>query len=189
MGRTVPKSKRAAYVYDRDFIVVDDISGVLKMRSQCAIDGYGFLSADGDPRNPQEIAPIIREQMAAWPDPRPISPANYINDLTNVYFIFDYFVVSVQSDSTTFDATASYGFNGPIALMQWYVDGVLIVDGLAPAVSMAVGEHQISVKLTDIYSNSQTFNFDYTQPDTTSFQFIGGEDVDFIDDDPFDFIG
>ena len=38
MARSVPKCKRAAYVYDRDFIVVDDISGVLKMRSECAID-------------------------------------------------------------------------------------------------------------------------------------------------------
>ena len=72
MARSVPKCKRAAYVYDRDFIVVDDISGVLKMRSECAIDGYGFLSSQGDIRNPQEIPPIINEQMAAWPDPRPI---------------------------------------------------------------------------------------------------------------------
>ena len=70
MARSVPKCKRAAYVYDRDFIVVDDISGVLKMRSECAIDGYGFLSSQGDIRNPQETPPIIREQMAAWPDPR-----------------------------------------------------------------------------------------------------------------------
>ena len=63
MARSVPKCKRAAYVYDRDFIVVDDISGVLKMRSECAIDGYGFLSSQGDIRNPQEIPPIINEQM------------------------------------------------------------------------------------------------------------------------------
>jgi hypothetical protein len=59
MARSVPKCKRAAYVYDRDFIVVDDISGVLKMRSECAIDGYGFLSSQGDIRNPQEILQLF----------------------------------------------------------------------------------------------------------------------------------
>jgi hypothetical protein len=63
MARSVPKCKRAAYVYDRDFIVVDDISGVLKMRSECAIDGYGFLSSQGDIRNPQEIPLLL---MNKW---------------------------------------------------------------------------------------------------------------------------
>ena len=63
MARSVPKCKRAAYVYDRDFIVVDDISGVLKMRSECAIDGYGFLSSQGDIRNPQEIPQLL---MNKW---------------------------------------------------------------------------------------------------------------------------
>ena len=102
MARSVPKCKRAAYVYDRDFIVVDDISGVLKMRSECAIDGYGFLSSQGDIRNPQETPPIIREQMAAWPDPRPIgqniftpSPDLGFNFITGEYF---YFIDDVQFD-------------------------------------------------------------------------------------------
>jgi len=190
MGRSVPKSKRAAYVYDRDFIVVDDISGVLKMRSQCSLDGYGFLSSQGDPRNPQEIAPVIREQMAAWPDPRPIGPANYLPEPDYVYFIFSYFVVSVQSGSTTFDATASYGFNGPIASMAWSVDGDEVATGLVPEVPMDAGDHIISVVLTDIYGNSQTFSFDYTQPAFSSeFDFISGEQFLFIDNEPFDFIG
>jgi len=108
MARSVPKCKRAAYVYDRDFIVVDDISGVLKMRSECAIDGYGFLSSQGDIRNPQETPPIIREQMAAWPDPRPIGQPVFtpsfeyeqgidlgFNFITGEYF---YFIDDVQFD-------------------------------------------------------------------------------------------
>lgn len=92
MARSVPKCKRAAYVYDRDFIVVDDISGVLKMRSECAIDGYGFLSSQGDIRNPQEIPPIINEQMAAWPDPRPIGQPVFTPspDYQPVYLGFDF---------------------------------------------------------------------------------------------------
>ena len=90
MARSVPKCKRAAYVYDRDFIVVDDISGVLKMRSECAIDGYGFLSSQGDMRNPQEIPPIINEQMAAWPDPRPIGQPIFTPSPDYQYYGFDF---------------------------------------------------------------------------------------------------
>ena len=115
MARSVPKCKRAAYVYDRDFIVVDDISGVLKMRSECAIDGYGFLSSQGDIRNPQEIPPIIREQMAAWPDPRPIGQPVFTPSPDYQYFLFNYFVSDIADDSSTFDATASVGLNAPIA--------------------------------------------------------------------------
>ena len=90
MARSVPKCKRAAYVYDRDFIVVDDISGVLKMRSECAIDGYGFLSSQGDIRNPQETPPIIREQMAAWPDPRPIGQPIFTPSPDYQYYGLDF---------------------------------------------------------------------------------------------------
>lgn len=188
MGRSVPKSKRAPYVYNRDFIVVDDISGVLKLRSQCAIDGYGFLSSQGDPRNPQEIAPVIREQMAAWPDPRPITPAEYINDLDVVYFLFNYVVVSVASRQTVFDATASIGFNGPIASMAWSVDGVYDTSGLVPTVTMDAGLHTISVLLTDTYGNQQTFEFEYTQPDV-GLDFVSGEQFMFISGGAIDFIG
>ena len=163
MARSVPKCKRAAYVYDRDFIVVDDISGVLKMRSECAIDGYGFLSYQGDIRNPQEIPPIINEQMAAWPDPRPIGQPVFTPEPDYQYFLFNYFVSSVNDESTTFDATASVGFNAPIASMAWSVVGVYVVSGLTPTVTMSGGVHTISVLITDDYGNQQTFSFEYEQ--------------------------
>lgn len=70
--------------------MVDDISGVLKMRSECAIDGYGFLSSQGDIRNPQETPPIIREQMAAWPDPRPIGQPIFTPSPDYQYYGFDF---------------------------------------------------------------------------------------------------
>jgi len=189
MARSVPKCKRAAYVYDRDFIVVDDISGVLKMRSECAIDGYGFLSSQGDIRNPQEIPPIIREQMAAWPDPRPIGLPVFTPSPDYQYFLFNYFVLSVQSGSTTFDATASVGLNAPIASMDWYVDDVYVVSGLIPTVTMSGGVHTISVLITDDYGNEQTFTFEYEQPIYLGFDFIDGEPFLFIDNEQFDFIG
>ena len=189
MARSVPKCKRAAHVYDRDFIVVDDISGVLKMRSECAIDGYGFLSSQGDIRNPQETPPIIREQMAAWPDPRPIGQPVFTPSPDYQYFLFNYFVLSVQSGSTTFDATASVGLNAPIASMAWSVDGVYVVSGLVPVVTMTQGLHDISVLLTDLYGNEQTFTFEYEQPIYLGFDFIDGEPFMFIDNEQFDFIG
>ena len=163
MARSVPKCKRAAYVYDRDFIVVDDISGVLKMRSECAIDGYGFLSSQGDIRNPQEIPPIINEQMAAWPDPRPIGQPVFTPEPDYQYFLFNYSVLSVQYGSTTFDATATVGLNAPIASMAWSVDGVYAVSGLVPTVPMTNGLHDISVLITDLFGNEQTFTFEYDQ--------------------------
>lgn len=189
MARSVPKCKRAAYVYDRDFIVVDDISGVLKMRSECAIDGYGFLSSQGDIRNPQEIPPIINEQMAAWPDPRPIGLPVFTPSPDYQYFLFNYFVLSVQSGSTTFDATASVGLNAPIASMDWYVDDVYVVSGLIPTVTMSGGVHTISVLITDDYGNQQTFSFEYEQVIDLGFDFIDGEPFLFIDNEQFDFIG
>ena len=189
MARSVPKCKRAAYVYDRDFIVVDDISGVLKMRSECAIDGYGFLSSQGDIRNPQETPPIIREQMAAWPDPRPIGQPVFTPSPDYQYFLFNYFVLSVQSGSTTFDATASVGLNAPIASMDWYVDDVYVVSGLVSTVTMMGGVHTISVLITDDYGNQQTFSFEYEQGVDLGFNFITGEYFYFIDDVQFDFIG
>jgi len=174
MARSVPKCKRAAYVYDRDFIVVDDISGVLKMRSECAIDGYGFLSSQGDIRNPQEIPPIIREQMAAWPDPRPIGQPVFTPEPDYQYFLFNYFVSDIADDSSTFDATASVGLNAPIASIAWSVDGVYVTTGLIVTLLMSVGVHDISVLLTDLYGNEQTFAFEYTQGVlVVDYEFIG----------------
>lgn len=189
MARSVPKCKRAAYVYDRDFIVVDDISGVLKMRSECAIDGYGFLSSQGDMRNPQEIPPIINEQMAAWPDPRPIGQPVFTPEPDYQYFLFNYFVSSVNDESTTFDATASVGLNAPIASIAWSVDGVYVTTGLTALLTMIAGAHDISVLLTDLYGNEQTFTFEYDQPVYLGFDFIDGERFLFIDNEQFDFIG
>ena len=188
MARSVPKCKRAAYVYDRDFIVVDDISGVLKMRSECAIDGYGFLSSQGDIRNPQEIPPIINEQMAAWPDPRPIGLPVFTPSPDYQYFLFNYFVSDIADDSSTFDATASVGLNAPIASIAWSVDGVYADTGLIVTMLMSVGLHDISVLLTDLYGNEQTFTFEYTQ-EYYGFDFIDGEPFLFIDNEQFDFIG
>ena len=97
---------------------------------------YGFLSSQGDIRNPQEIPPIINEQMAAWPDPRPIGQPVFTPSPDYQYFIFNYFIVSVQPRATTFDATASVGFNAPIASVEWSVDGVYVISGLVPVVTM-----------------------------------------------------
>ena len=164
MARSVPKCKRAAYVYDRDFIVVDDISGVLKMRSECAIDGYGFLSSQGDIRNPQETPPIIREQMAAWPDPRPIGQPVFTPSPDYQYFIFNYTIFDVVNDSSSFDATTSISFDAPISSIVWSVDGVYSATGLVVALLMDDGLHDIQAVLTDTNGNTSTFSFEYTQP-------------------------
>ena len=159
MARSVPKCKRAAYVYDRDFIVVDDISGVLKMRSECAIDGYGFLSSQGDMRNPQEIPPIINEQMAAWPNPRPIGQPVFTPSPDYQYFIFNYFIIDATEFTLTYDAITSIGFNAPIASYAWYVDGVYQTDGSTATLTFSGDSGSVSVALTDIDGNSQTFTF------------------------------
>lgn len=166
MARSVPKCKRAAYVYDRDFIVVDDISGVLKMRSECAIDGYGFLSSQGDIRNPQEIPPIINEQMAAWPDPRPIGQPVFTPSPDYQYFIFNYTVFDVVVGASSFDATTSISFNAPISSIVWSVDGVYAASGLVVTLSMSSGDHVINAVLTDTLQNTTTFTINYTQPST-----------------------
>lgn len=164
MARSVPKCKRAAYVYDRDFIVVDDISGVLKMRSECAIDGYGFLSSQGDYRNPQEIPPIIREQMAAWPDPRPIGSPVFTPSPDYQYFLFNYTVTDIADDSSTFDATATIGLNYPVASMDWSIDGIYAGTGRIVILMMIAGIHNISVVVTDTFGNQQSFAIVYEQP-------------------------
>jgi len=161
MARSVPKCKRAAYVYDRDFIVVDDISGVLKMRSECAIDGYGFLSSQGDMRNPQEIPPIINEQMAAWPDPRPMGQPVFTPSPDYQYFLFDYVVTNIDGSIITFDALGSIGFNAPIVSYDWYLSGVYLDSGGIVALQLNGGNNNMSVKLTDEYGNTSTFNFVY----------------------------
>ena len=179
MARSVPKCKRAAYVYDRDFIVVDDISGVLKMRSECAIDGYGFLSSQGDIRNPQETPPIIREQMAAWPDPRPIGQPVFTPSPDYQYFIFNYTIFDVVNDSSSFDATTSISFDAPISSIVWSVDGVYSATGLVVALLMDDGLHDIQAVLTDTNGNTSTFSFEYTQPSVpigvlvVDYEFIG----------------
>lgn len=179
MARSVPKCKRAAYVYDRDFIVVDDISGVLKMRSECAIDGYGFLSSQGDIRNPQETPPIIREQMAAWPDPRPIGQPVFTPSPDYQYFIFNYTIFDVVNGSSSFDATTSISFDAPISSIVWSVDGVYSATGLVVALLMDDGVHDIQAALTDANGNTSTFSFEYTQPSVpigvlvVDYEFIG----------------
>jgi len=105
------------------------------------------------------------------------------------YFLFNYFVLSVQSGSTTFDATASVGLNAPIASIDWYVDDVYVVSGLVPTVTMSGGVHTISVLITDDYGNQQTFSFEYEQGIDLGFNFVTGEYFYFIDDVQFDFIG
>ena len=169
MARSVPKCKRAAYVYDRDFIVVDDISGVLKMRSECAIDGYGFLSSQGDYRNPQEIPPIINEQMAAWPDPRPIGLPVFTPSPDYQYFIFSYQVTAGYcnddvdcSGVATFDATLSFGINYPISSIEWSIDGVYAATGVV--VDLAIpsdSDYTITAAFTDTYNNTQSFDFTF----------------------------
>lgn len=179
MARSVPKCKRAAYVYDRDFIVVDDISGVLKMRSECAIDGYGFLSSQGDIRNPQEIPPIINEQMAAWPDPRPIGQPIFTPSPDYQYFIFNYTIFDVVNGSSSFDATTSISFDAPISSIVWSVDGVYSATGLVVVLLMDDGLHDIQAVLTDLNGNTTTFSFEYTHPHVpvmttvVDYEFIG----------------
>lgn len=169
MSRGVPKSKRAAYVYDRDFIVVDDISGVWKMRSQCAIDGYGFLSANGDPRHPQETPPDIREDMAAWPDPRPVSPAVYVPEPGYVYFVVQYEIVDVQQfhgfGTTTFSAANTICFNAPLSTCTWTVDGVLAATGIEVTLTLSGPvTHTIVMEVTDIQGHAGSLTFTYDQP-------------------------
>jgi hypothetical protein len=53
---------------------------------------------------------------------------------------------------------------------------------------MTQGLHDISVLLTDLYGNEQTFSFEYTQ-EYYGFDFIDGEPFLFIDNEQFDFIG
>jgi len=169
MARSVPKCKRAAYVYDRDFLVVDDISGVIKMRSECAIDGYGFLSSQGDYRNPQEIPPIINEQMAAWPDPRPIGQPVFTPSPDYQYFIFSYEAVNgfcnddmACSGEITLDATLSFGLNAPISSIQWSIDGVYAVTGLIVDLVIASdSDYTITALITDTYNNTQSFDFTF----------------------------
>ena len=73
--------------------------------------------------------------------------------------------------------------------MAWSVDGVYVVSGLVPVVTMTQGLHDISVLLTDLYGNEQTFSFEYEQPIYLGFDFIDGEPFMFIDNEQFDFIG
>ena len=65
-------------------------------------------------------------QMAAWPPLHRLSGSLCFTPSPDYqYFIFiNYFIVSVQSRATTFDATATVGLNAPIASMDWYVDDV-----------------------------------------------------------------
>ena len=163
MGRSVPKCKRAPYVKTRDFIVVDDISGVWKLRSQCAIDGYGFLSSDGDPRHPQETPPDIREQMAAWPDPRPISPPTFQPDSGVVYFIGQYDVVTYDSGvSATFNGANSIGLNGIITSIAWYCDNAYVGTAVELLMPLSAGTHSIRMHFTDQYGNEGDYTFSYT---------------------------
>jgi len=161
MARSVPKCKRAAYVYDRDFIVVDDISGVLKMRSECAIDGYGFLSSQGDIRNPQEIPPIINEQMAAWPDPRPIGQPVFTPSPDYQYFFFNYVVTNIKNRRERFLDQKNIRDNVLRWAYDWYLSGVYLDSGGIVALQLNGGNNNMSVKLTDEYGNTSTFNFVY----------------------------
>ena len=162
MASVILKNKRNHRINDRDFVVVDDITGIRKMRSECKIDGYGFLSAHGDRRNPQETPPIITEDMAAWPDPRPITPPNYISYNDYVYFTFSAeFVDYVIDTSVTFDASGSMGLNGPVTLYEWAVDGVYVATGMIAAVPMNSGTRDITLRLTDVYGNTGTYTFEY----------------------------
>jgi len=95
----------------------------------------------------------------------------------------------IADDSSTFDATASVGLNAPIASIAWSVDGVYADTGLIVTMLMSVGLHDISVLLTDLYGNEQTFTFEYDQPVYLGFDFIDGERFLFIDNEQFDFIG
>jgi len=104
MGRSVPRCKLAPYAKKRgDFGVIDDISGFRELRTNCAIDGYGFLAKDGDPRNPQEIPPDFTEEIATWPDPRPVGELAFLPS-TIIYFIIQY-TITVSSSSNLVNVT------------------------------------------------------------------------------------
>lgn len=159
-------SKRSHAIGAWDFIVVDDITGIKKLRSETFIDGYGFNSAVGDPRHPQEIAPIIREQMAATPDPRPMTPAQALPLPPVTYFIVQYQVLSVISSvSTTFSAANTVCFNADLADASWYVDGALVATGIWAVVPMDSGSHEMRLDVIDRDGNTGTLTFDYDQPD------------------------
>jgi len=159
------KCKRAHLVYDRDFIVVDDISGVWKMRSECKIDGYGFLSANGDPKHPQETPPIIIENMAAWPDPRPRGIPQFTPEPNYVYFIGNYEVISVDAGvGTLFNGANSIGLNGIIVLIAWYLEGIYVGTGFEMDIPMDGGPYDITMHFTDQYGNQGDYTFTYDQP-------------------------
>lgn len=158
-------SKRSHAILDRDFIVVDDITGIWKLRSECKIDGYGFLSAHGDPRHPQETPPVIREDMAAWPDPRPITTPQYTSDAGFVYFFPSYAVVAVAAGvSSQFTAATTVCLNAPLANATWYVDGTLAGSGIVATLAMSAGSHTIRMDLVDELGNTGTDTFTYEQP-------------------------
>lgn len=158
-------SKRSHAIDTWDFIVIDDITGIKKLRSECAIDGYGFLSAVGDPRNPQEIPAIIHEDMAAWPDPRPQTATQYTPGNTIVYFLPSYAVLSVTNGiDTTFTAATTICYNAPLATVIWYVDGTLSNDGIVSTLLMSAGPHSIRMHLVDELGNEGDYTFDYEQP-------------------------
>lgn len=170
------KCKRAHLVYERDFIVVDDISGVWKMRSECKIDGYGFLSANGDPKHPQETPPIITENMAAWPDPRPRGIPQFTPEPNYVYFIFQYNIDLVGMLETTFDVYNSISLNGVLVNALWSVDGVDTgITGLKVTIPLTFGDHVIGVTLVDNYDNQQSFSFNYTQEAIDGQVVVGSE--------------
>lgn len=137
------------------------------MRSQCAIDGYGFLSSDGDPRNPQEIPPDIREDMAAWPDARPISPATFVPEPAYVYFVVNYEVVSATPYAgygvSVLSAGATICFDAPLAGCDWYVDGVLAASGINVTLTMTGGNHSLRMDVTDTQGHTGTATFTYYQ--------------------------
>lgn len=175
-------SKRSHAVGTWDFIVIDDISGIKKLRSETFIDGYGFNSAIGDPRNPQEIAPVIREQMAAWPDPRPQTPAKALPLPPVVYFIPQYEVVSFIYDiSSTLDAGPTICFNAPLADVLWYVDGVFSAQGIVSELFMDGGPHSIRMHLIDQEGNEGDYTFEYEQPTINVFAILDNDGLIILD--------
>lgn len=170
-------SKRSHAIGKWDFIVVDDITGLKKLRSECRIDGYGFLSSRGDDRNPQEIAPIIHEQMAAWPDPRPVTATQYAPDTGTVYFIPAYEILSVVNGvSTTFSAAPTVCFNAPLANAIWYVDGTQTASGIIAVVPMSTGPHTIRMVVVDEVGNTGELTFNYEQPGAISCVYLLDDD-------------
>jgi hypothetical protein len=157
-------SKRSWAVDRWDFIVIDDITGIRKLRSECAIDGYGFLSAHGDPRHPQETPPIIREQMAAWPDPRPITANQYIPGSV-IYFFPAYAVTATAAGvSSTVTSAPTVCLNAPLAGTTWYVDGAEEATGIVATLTMAAGSHSIRMDVVDELGNTGSLTFTYEQP-------------------------